>query len=123
MRDGDRIAPHAGWASTWSAAPSSDWDELRLRLRSLHAPEIGCRQSVQAAAAEATPALEMLHGPQPARVSWRAAPGSPPARLRDRLLHDLPLPRWWSEHDPLTVQRVLLVIALLLTVELVFHLF
>ena len=75
-----------------------------------------------------TPALELLQGPQPARVSWRRAEPSVTAAVGaiELWLHRLTgrprAPIWWREHQPLMVQRILIVIlvmqALLLALQL-----
>jgi hypothetical protein len=68
------------------------------------------------------PPLELLRGPQPSRVSWREAHRTPPTlvlalgALVQRLLARFHTPHWWKEHDPLTVQRALLMITLLLAI-------
>jgi len=138
----DGVAHHqhamSGWTTTWKDGPPSDWDEIRDRLRSLHAPKGGRAKEARATEprvlvatappAVATPAMETLDGPHPARVSWRRADVATPAwfagvltRLRDALACPR-LPRWWREHDPLLMQRVLLLVNALLVVVLVLQL-
>jgi hypothetical protein len=137
----DRLAHHhpplSGWTTTWTDGPPSDWDEIRSRLRSLHPPKTErVRQGSEprvvvgpaASSAVAGLTVETPDGLHEARVSWRRAeapspssalPALPP--LRD-LLAAIPAVRWWQEHDPLLVQRTLLLVSLLLLVLLILQL-
>jgi hypothetical protein len=130
-------APTGGWTTTWKDGPPSDWDEIRDRLRSLHPPKVerarqssGPRIIVGSAAPSAVAGLtvETREGPQPAWVSWRradeSAASSPMPSLPSprELLAAIPLVRWWREHDPLLVQRVLLLVSVLLLVLVVLQL-
>jgi hypothetical protein len=130
-------APFGGWTTTWSDGPPSDWDEIRDRLRSLHSagserrrqparagvPEVIVSASQPSLAVGLT--LDTSDHPQRARLSWRRADAPSPSPLRALLaplrglLASLPAARWWQEHDPLLVQRLLLLVSVLLLVLLV----
>lgn len=141
----DGVAHHhratPGWTTTWTDGPPDDWDEIRDRLRSLHTSKSATKparkrervafahtivaQPAGPAAPSLPPSIEALAGPQPARVSWRPADAVVPpilltvAAWLSAHVTAFPSTRWWRESDPLVAQRILLVVALLLTVLIV----
>ena len=74
-------------------------------------------------------AIEATHGRQPARVRRRGTETITPAALLAvvawlrGMRFPTPLLRWWREHDPLLMQRLLLVIALVLAVLVTLQVF
>jgi hypothetical protein len=118
----DRPPAAGDWTTSWAGTPPEGWDEVRGRMRVLRGG------ATHGGHGHPTPALELLEGPQPARVSWRRAePGVGAAvgavelwlhRMAGRLWS----PSWWREHQPLTVQRILVLIlvmqALLVALQL-----
>ena len=125
-----------GWTTAWTDGPPDDWDEIRSRLRALRQPKQGRRRmradrvlpvvstsvTGRSLPALVPPALETLGGPQPSRVSWRRADAVIPtacvaiAATLGRVIETLRMARWWYEHNPLLMQRVLLLVAVLLAV-------
>jgi hypothetical protein len=102
------------WTTSVIDAPAGGREETRGRMRVLRGGAAhGGRDG------NATPALELLQGPQPARVSWHSAEPGVTAAVGaiDLWLHRLIgrpwVPAWWREHQPLVVQRILIIILVL----------
>ena len=105
----------------WSAGPPADWDEIRERLRS-YSDQVSGRTSEAVAPAP----LPRSNGRPPhvikpaVREPARRMPmGAPAAEDVDfGIVFDLPFIRWWKVHNPLVMQRAVLVLCVLIALLL-----
>jgi hypothetical protein len=131
----DLLAFRSGIADTWAGGhhdgPPEDWDEIRARLRALHQSgrarrrhAIGVVRSLDPRPACDDEGDGTATDPRLLRVTWRPADMLIPAGMISFLawLYTVLAPaaarRWWHQHNPLLVQRLLVVVSVLLLVNL-----
>jgi len=119
-------ATGAAWTSRWSGGPPSDWDELRARLRTYHDQLSGREDETPVLPPGPAAAGKAAHIVRPA-ASQRARPiplKAPSAEDVDYgTVFDLPIIRWWQVHNPLVMQRAVLVLCVMLAILLLLQAF